>query len=161
LVADVAEMRERVEREHGTSEPWNVKYARGGLLDLEFISQYLQLRHAADRPEALDTNTSAAFRRLEQIGALSAEVAEELIAATLLMRNLQGLSQLSSEGPIDEERTPEGLREALARAGGAADFGALKRDLVAAQARTLDHYRRLIEAPARARLVTQAQDNRP
>ena len=161
LVADVAEMRERVEREHGTSEPWNVKYARGGLLDLEFISQYLQLRHAADRPEALDTNTSAAFRRLEQIGALSAEVAEELIAATLLMRNVQGLSQLSSEGPIDEERTPEGLREALARAGGAADFGALKRDLVAAQARTLDHYRRLIEAPARARLVTQAQDNRP
>ncbi len=109
----------------------------------------------------MDTNTSAAFRRLEQAGALSAEVADELIAATVLMRNVQGLSQLSSDAPIDEESTPTGLREALARAGGAADFGALKRDLVAAQTRTLDHYRRLIEAPARARLVTQAQENPP
>jgi glutamate-ammonia-ligase adenylyltransferase len=161
LLGDVAEMRERVEREHGTSNPWNVKHARGGLLDLEFISQYLQLRHAADRPEVLDANTSAAFRRLKQTGGLDAAAADELIAATALMQNVQGLSRLSSEAPIDEESVPAGLRQALARAGGAADFDALKHELLAAQMRTLDHYRRLIEAPARARLAARAQEKQP
>ena len=34
--------------EKGDSERWDLKYVAGGLVDLEFIAQYLQLVHAAD-----------------------------------------------------------------------------------------------------------------
>ena len=36
---------------------WDLKYAPGGLVDIEFIAQTLQLVHAPARPDVLDTNT--------------------------------------------------------------------------------------------------------
>ncbi|MBT7486411.1 MAG: bifunctional [glutamine synthetase] adenylyltransferase/[glutamine synthetase]-adenylyl-L-tyrosine phosphorylase, partial [Rhodospirillales bacterium] len=45
LLADVASMRSRMDDEHHTENPLAIKHLRGGLVDIEFISQYLQLRH--------------------------------------------------------------------------------------------------------------------
>ena len=47
LLRDVADMRARIDKEHGTEDVWKVKYLRGGLIDIEFIAQYLS---AAARP---------------------------------------------------------------------------------------------------------------
>ena len=58
LLADVAGMRERIDKEHGTDSILEIKYFRGGIVDIEFIVQYLQLRHAADHPSILCTNTA-------------------------------------------------------------------------------------------------------
>ena len=41
--------------ECGDSDRWNLKYVAGGLIDIEFIAQYLQLVHAAQLPDILDT----------------------------------------------------------------------------------------------------------
>jgi glutamate-ammonia-ligase adenylyltransferase len=76
LVVDVAEMRERIEREHRAETMWDVKYLRGGLVDLEFLAQYLQLRHARRHPEVLAGGT--------------AEVLESLARAGLIGRSLAG-----------------------------------------------------------------------
>jgi glutamate-ammonia-ligase adenylyltransferase len=148
LATDIAEMRERVNREHGTDSPWEIKHVRGGLVDLEFIAQYLQLRHANARAGVLSTNTTAAFECLADAGALAPELAEELIAATVQARNIQGLLRLCSEGRFEEESAPDGMRSALARAGKAPDFDSLRRHLVRTQAHTLERFERLIEAPA-------------
>jgi glutamate-ammonia-ligase adenylyltransferase len=148
LAADIAEMRERVWREHGSANPWQIKHARGGLVDLEFLCQYLQLRHAAERPEVLDTNTSAAYGCLAEAGALAPEAARELIAATVQARNIQGLLRLCSDGPFNEKGAPDGLRAALARAGKAPDFDALRQQLTRTQEQTVEHFETLIEAPA-------------
>ncbi len=43
-------MRARIEKEKGTKDIWDLKQVRGGLVDLEFIAQYLQLVHAATAP---------------------------------------------------------------------------------------------------------------
>ena len=159
LVADVADMRLRVAREHSATEPWDVKYVRGGLMDLEFICQYLQLRHAPARPQVLDCNTGAAFRRLAKARALPGKAAEELIACTGLMQNLQGLLRLCCEGPFAEDTAPEGLRRALARAGGTGDFSALTKQLRKAQARGYRHFQRLVETPARAFSSTASEQS--
>ena len=58
LLADVASMRARTAKEHRSASPWEIKHWRGGLLDLEFIAQYLQLREAHRHPEILDGNTA-------------------------------------------------------------------------------------------------------
>ncbi len=43
IAADVLDMRERIAAEKGTENIWDLKQVRGGLVDLEFIAQYLQL----------------------------------------------------------------------------------------------------------------------
>ena len=54
IAGDVADMRRAIADEKGEGTRWDMKYAAGGLVDLEFIAQYLQLVHAADHPEILD-----------------------------------------------------------------------------------------------------------
>ena len=58
IAADVVEMRAAIAKEKGDADPWDLKYAAGALVDIEFIAQYLQLIHAAATPEILDTSTA-------------------------------------------------------------------------------------------------------
>ena len=55
---DVADMRRAIALEKGEDEIWDLKYAAGGLVDIDFIAQYLQLVHAADKPEILTSARS-------------------------------------------------------------------------------------------------------
>ena len=63
IAGDVVEMRSAIATEKGDNERWDLKYAAGGLVDLEFIAQYLQLVHAAEHPEILDTVDRARARQ--------------------------------------------------------------------------------------------------
>ena len=66
---DVVDMRKLMLREQGSGGVWDVKRARGGLVELEFIAQTLQLIHAHAHPHVLDTNTLAALQKLHAGGA--------------------------------------------------------------------------------------------
>ena len=145
LAADVADMRRRLEKERATDDPWAIKYVRGGLVDVEFICQFLQLRFAADHPDVLDPNTARAFQRLGAAAVLAPDAAAELARAVRFLTNLRGLLGLCTEGDFDAQTAPEGLRAALVRAGGAPDFAALGRRLQETEAGVYRQYRRLIE----------------
>jgi len=150
LLLDVAEMRARIERSHPSDNIWESKRVRGGLVDLEFIAQYLELGHAAAHPQVLSTNTSDAFARLAKAGCLAGALADELIAATRLWRRVQGILRLGEGRDFEEERAPEGLRRVIARAAGAASFAELKRELGATAARVAASFSALIDEPALA-----------
>jgi glutamate-ammonia-ligase adenylyltransferase len=151
LLADVADMRRRMERElTKPGDIWDVKHLRGGLVDIEFIAQYLQLRHAHDRPEVLDTNTGAALVKLARDGMLDAAIAAELEAALRLWRNLQGMLRLTTGGAFDEASASDGLKAAVARAAGAAEFGHVAGRIRETAARVRGVFETLIEAPAAA-----------
>ena len=47
---DVADMRKAIALEKGEDDIWNLKLAAGGLVDIDFIAQYLQLVHATKSP---------------------------------------------------------------------------------------------------------------
>jgi [glutamine synthetase] adenylyltransferase / [glutamine synthetase]-adenylyl-L-tyrosine phosphorylase len=154
LVTDVADMRRRIAEQHRAPPEFDVKHRRGGLVDIEFIAQYLQLREASDHPEVLHRNTATALAALAATGALADGAAEDLLAALQLWRNVQGLLKLTVEEPFDEAGAPPALRSLLARGPGAVDFAHLKADMDAAAARVLAHYKTLVEeraAAARAR----------
>ncbi len=61
IAADVRDMRRRIEVEKATTDIWDLKQVRGGMVDLEFIVQYLQLAHAADHPAVLSQTTLTAL----------------------------------------------------------------------------------------------------
>ena len=72
-------MRRRLEKEKGSTSPWEVKQVAGGLIDIEFLAQYLMLLHGAQHPEILSTTTPLALRNLRDAGLLDAGAAETLI----------------------------------------------------------------------------------
>lgn len=139
VAADVIDMRARIAAEKGTDNIWDLKQVRGGLVDLEFMAQHLQLVNAAEHPEVLDQNTLAAYRKLAAAGLLAAGDADRLIAATRLIHNLTQILRLCLEEPFDPATAPSGLKALLARAGDAPDFatleGALRETLAGVAAR--------------------------
>ena len=131
IAADVRSMRERIEREKGSKDVWDLKQVRGGLVDLEFIAQYTQLVHAADKPEVLRQNTLEALTRLERAGCLPAAAADSLLPAARLLNNLTQVLRLCQDGSFAPKTAPEGLKLLLARAGEAPDFARLEAELAA------------------------------
>jgi len=147
LRADVAEMRTRLEAEFPTTNPWDIKHVRGGLLDLEFIAQYLVLRHAADARRVLCPTTAEVFSRLAAAGLMPEMEAREFRAATEFQQNIQQFLRLCFEGPFTEDSAPAGLKRALAAAAGCSGFDALKRRLLETQDWVRGRYAKYLETP--------------
>ena len=95
LRKDVLKMREKIQKANSTNVIWNVKYIRGGLLDIEFIVQYLQLKHASDYPFILSTNTEQVLKNLCKNNILSKDLAKQLIDALNLWQIIQGILRLT------------------------------------------------------------------
>ena len=144
LVQDVAEMRERIEKEHGTDDIWDVKYVRGGLTDLQFICQYLQLANADRYPELLGGSTADVFIRLASHGVIDKQTAGDMTSAAHLMINIQGMLRLTISGPYRDDQASDSLRNALARVGGTDSPAALVERLVAVQSQVQTEYQRYI-----------------
>ena len=125
LAADVDDMRARMRKELGSGDPWDVKQRLGGLVDIEFITQYLQLAHAADHPECLDASTVAALGKLARAGAIEGEAAQTLQAAHHLWLAIQATLRLTVEGRFDPDAASADQIAALARATGTEDLDSL------------------------------------
>ena len=57
IAQETRAMRALIAREKGDSDVWDLKLAAGGLIDIEFIAQYLQLAFAHEHPAILDVST--------------------------------------------------------------------------------------------------------
>jgi len=139
-------MRERLAAQFPSRGIWDVKFAPGGLVDIEFIAQALQLIHAASMPAVLDQNTIAALHKLNQAGALDAADAENLIAAAKLEHSLTQVLRIALEGDYKAEDATRGLKSLLMRAGDAPDFSALEKQLAESEAGVCAVFDRLIPA---------------
>lgn len=158
LASDVAGMRARIDHEHHTSNIWDVKYVRGGLMDAEFITQYLILRHGCIDSLTITGNTIEAIERLRDIGALGADVAARLRAAVILQRDTQQLTRLCLQEEFITEAAPPALRQLMAAQAGAVDFTRLSQRLRTAQRRVYSLYRQLILGAARQAAEVTTED---
>ncbi len=67
---------------------WNAKYSPGGLAELEYGVQFLQLRHGARKPQVRQHQWARALEALLETGILSLAEFENLYSANLLLRRL-------------------------------------------------------------------------
>jgi glutamate-ammonia-ligase adenylyltransferase len=125
VAGDVAEMRQAIAKEKGEEDRWNLKYAAGALVDIEFIAQYLQLVHAATTPEVLDTSTIRVLDKAWRLGLIPTEHAELLRPAVRLYHNLTQILRLCLPGDFDPKTAAPGLSALLARAADVPDFATL------------------------------------
>ncbi len=148
LLADVAAMRRRLHKEKPAKSLWSVKYVAGGLIDLEFLAQYLQLREAAAHPEVLATPTQDAFAALAAAGILEKPKAEALIQATRFLRQVQEALRLTVGPAFDADTLSPALQAALAGSVGMAGFAELRRHLVETQNWVHSVFVEMIDDPA-------------
>jgi glutamate-ammonia-ligase adenylyltransferase len=148
LFAEVAEMRRRIDKEYGTDEPWNLKYVRGGLVDIDFIAQSLQLAHGARHPTILSRNTATAYERIGAAGVLAAPTAERLANAARMLGNAHFLLRLCTAGNFTAEAASADLEIALAEAVGAPNFATAHRILRDTQAFVRATFEELFDRPA-------------
>jgi glutamate-ammonia-ligase adenylyltransferase len=157
LVIDVATMRARMAKEHRGQSRWDIKHRRGGMVDAEFIAQYLQLRHAASHPGLLTHNATEAYERLEAEGLLDSATAVALRDALQLWHKVQTVLRVTTSDGLDQEKAASGPRAALLRAADAPDFDALIARMDEAAERVHGYFVEIIDRPAEdARLRTSA-----
>jgi glutamate-ammonia-ligase adenylyltransferase len=146
VAGDVVEMRRAIAAEKGDSDRWNLKYVAGGLVDIEFVTQYLQLIHAARTPDVLDTSTTRVLDKAWKLGLLATEDAEVLRPAVRLYHDLTQILRLCLPGPFDPKTAAPGLAGLLARAADVPDFATLDAFIVEMQARVRASFIRILGA---------------
>jgi glutamate-ammonia-ligase adenylyltransferase len=132
---DVLDMRRLMLREQGQVDLWDIKRTRGGLVEVEFIAQFLQLVHAATTPDVLDTNTHAALNKLARFGYLGDAAARDLKEACLLYHRVTQVLRLCVNGAYSPGTSPTGLNQIVAQAAVAPDIKAAESVIFDTQAR--------------------------
>ena len=93
IKGDMAKIRER-------SGQWHIKLGRGGIRDIEFFVQILQLVSAAKHAELRTTNTLEVLESLRKLNFIGSEEEQEIRAAYLFLRRLENRLQMADEKQV-------------------------------------------------------------
>jgi len=103
LAAEIRRMRERIEGEVGkeADRGANPKAGRGGLIDVEFAAQYLQLAHGHAHPSIRTPSTPVALRRLREAALLREASFQSLAKGYDFLRRLELRLRIVHDYTID------------------------------------------------------------
>jgi glutamate-ammonia-ligase adenylyltransferase len=121
LPPDLKEMRmlrERMEKELGKETPGllHAKFGRGGLVDVEFITQALQMLHGRRHPAIRHPNTLHTLRAIRAAGLLPSADAAGLDEQYRFLRRVSGNLRLFGVRPSDTIDVASPVPSRLARA---------------------------------------------
>jgi glutamate-ammonia-ligase adenylyltransferase len=133
LIADARDMREKLASQFPGKSRWDLKYAPGGLVDIEFAAQTLQLRAAHAHPGVLTPNIIDALRNLRDAGVLTERDADVFIGAAEFQQALMQVLRIAVDGTLDPENVTPGLKALLTRACGVESFAELEARLIVLQ----------------------------
>ncbi len=116
----VVAMRALVAREKGEGDPWNLKLAAGGTLDLDFIAQALVLAHASSHGELVGLGTGAVIAQAGRSGLIDPDTADRLGQAHRVLDDVAQWQRLTI-GEMETDAAPPGMLKRLAALVGAPD----------------------------------------
>ncbi len=126
---DIAAVRALVTKGKGDSGAWDLKLAPGAQLDVEFLAQYLVLRHAAEHPVLLGLTTTETLAAAARLKLLPPSDGEMLVEASRLYTRVTQIMRLAIEGRFDPGKAGRGLKRRLVAASGQPDFATLERSI--------------------------------
>ncbi len=128
LLADTAEMQVRLAAEMPSRGLFDLRAIPGGMMEVGFIAQALQLIHGATNTALFQPNTATALKNLADAGHLQQAAAETLIRADFLWRTIQGINRITG---LTSRATapPAAMLEPLLRATGFATLEALQGEI--------------------------------
>lgn len=107
MADEIARMRDRIERELGG--PGDLKTAAGGIMDVEFAAQYLQLAHGHAHAALRTTSTEAALRAAADAGIAPVQDLELLDRGYRFLREIEHRMRVVHDQPI--HRLPDARDE--------------------------------------------------
>jgi glutamate-ammonia-ligase adenylyltransferase len=115
IFADTAAMRARLAAELPPHGKFDVKALPGGLMEVAFIAEALQLVHGPANPALFHPNTAAALRALTAAGHLTPADGAALVDAERLWRTIQGMNRITGLSDRSED-PPAAMLSPLLRA---------------------------------------------
>jgi glutamate-ammonia-ligase adenylyltransferase len=143
-LADVADMRARMDRERPGRSIWDLKLAPGGFVDIEFAAQALQL--TSGLREVVDANTGEALAKLAGAGLLGGEPAARLSDGWRLLSALQQTLRVAMAGEFSLDAAPTPLIGRLAAMAGASGGEELEAVLRATQSAVRADFLQIVAA---------------
>jgi [glutamine synthetase] adenylyltransferase / [glutamine synthetase]-adenylyl-L-tyrosine phosphorylase len=128
-------MRGLIAKEKGDSDVWDLKLVAGGMIDIEFIAQYLQLAFTRQHPAILDVSTRKVVEGAGRAGLITPEQTEILVDAHRLYTDATQFMRLSTSGLFDPAKAAAGVKRRIAAAVGFPDFEAFAAALGEARTR--------------------------
>lgn len=102
--SDVINMRRRIVNEFSRkTEGYDIKHGYGGIEEIGFLVQFLQLKYAAKYPNLIVHNTSVAIKRLSRSGIISLADSAFLLNTLKFLRTLETLIRLNDEDTLRED----------------------------------------------------------
>ena len=144
LRSGIAAMRRLVAQEKGEDDPFDLKYAAGGLMDIDFLGQYLCLRYAHEKPEIIDVAPAAVIAQAGAFGYLEQSKADFLVGAHRLYSNVAQMLRtiLNPTQPISE--ASETVKRRLAAAANLPGFAQLTAELAVTGAKVRAIFRQVV-----------------
>jgi len=146
VAADALDMRRRLEREKGTGGLWDLKQAPGGQIDIEFVTQFLELTRRRADGRRFSTSIAEALQELAGIGALGEGDIRTLSEAMTLYQGLTQILRLAISENFDPKKASRGLAGLVLGAGDAPDLSHLEARLAETQASVREIFARVIGA---------------
>jgi glutamate-ammonia-ligase adenylyltransferase len=102
LRLEIGAMRDRVEQGHPVkADKFDVKFSPGGMMDAEFVMQFLVLGHAEKFPQLLaNAGNIALLERAEVLGLLPVGVGHAAATAYRTLRQVQHKARLNEDAPV-------------------------------------------------------------
>ena len=114
VVESIRDMRSKAVQQYRGDAP-DVKNGVGGIRDIEFIAQALQMVHARYYPEALTGNTLMALSKLEEGGVLDGQTVARLKSDYVFLRRIEHFLQVYEDRQLHTIPADPGARRKLAR----------------------------------------------
>ena len=117
LAAEIIQMRLRVEKELGSPKgKFEIKRGPGGIMDIDFITHYLQLLHGHDQPALRTASTRNALRKLAVAGIISDSQCTDMLTAYDFLKRIESSLRIMDLKNVSAfSREPEDIH-LLARA---------------------------------------------
>ncbi|MES5097511.1 bifunctional [glutamine synthetase] adenylyltransferase/[glutamine synthetase]-adenylyl-L-tyrosine phosphorylase [Agrobacterium sp. BA1120] len=127
IAGDVAEMRKLIGEEKPPANIWDFKLIPGGLVDLEFIAQYLTLVAPAKGlpPHVAGESTADVWKRVAA-DAMELQTYDDCMVALNLFTELSQIIRLCIDSDFEPKEAPAGLIDLVCRAGDCPDISTLE-----------------------------------
>ncbi len=115
--SEINRLRMRMENEIACESEgnYNIKTGRGGMVDVEFIVQYLLLKYGQSIPEIRSKNTLATLKSIRSTGIMDAADCETLLNGYKFLRRLENRLRIVHDNSINDLGGTREVLDMLAR----------------------------------------------
>ena len=127
---DIWDMRGKIAQSFTDANPWDLKYAKGGFFEIEFIIQYFRLTESRRFAEILELNNKTFWHVLKSESVISNHMGNELEESYGFLRDLQSITRLLSQVGFDPEHATQAQKNIIAQSFGENDFDRIAKRLL-------------------------------